>query len=185
MRARCLRCSATRPASWSRHAVRFSRLRRARVPHSPLLLQLVVILGTARLLGLAAAAPWAAARDRRDDRRHRARTDRARRNVPAVRMRSVFEPSSLPALDGLSQVGLVLFMFIVGAELRAPHGARQQLIAAGWISVMSVLVPMAFGWRRRHCSTSSSHRPASPSGRSRCSWPRRCRSRRSRSWPGS
>ena len=57
----------------------------------------------------------------------------------------VFEPSSLPALDGLSQVGLVLFMFIVGAELRMPHGARQQLIAAGWISTMSVLVPMVFG----------------------------------------
>ena len=57
----------------------------------------------------------------------------------------VFEPASLPALDGLSQVGLVLFMFIVGAELRTPHGARQQLVAAGWISVMSVVVPMAFG----------------------------------------
>jgi Kef-type K+ transport system membrane component KefB len=42
-------------------------------------------------------------------------------------------------------VGLVLFMFIVGAELRAPHGARRQLIDAAWISTLSVLVPMAFG----------------------------------------
>jgi len=114
------------------------------MPHSPLLLQLVVILGTARLLSLllrylgqppvigemtagivlgpivfGALAP----------------------GLHAV----VFEPESLPALDGLSQVGLVLFMFIVGAELRAPHRARQQMIAAGWISVMSVLVPMACG----------------------------------------
>ena len=114
------------------------------MPHSPLLLQLVLILGTARVLSmllrrlgqppvigemtagivlgpivLGALLPeWHA---------------------------QVFEPSSLPALDGLSQVGLVLFMFIVGAELRAPHGARRQLIDAGWISVMSVLVPMAFG----------------------------------------
>jgi hypothetical protein len=39
----------------------------------------------------------------------------------------------------------VLFMFIVGAELRAPHGARRQLVDAGWISAMSVLVPMIFG----------------------------------------
>lgn len=57
----------------------------------------------------------------------------------------VFEPASLPALDGLAQVGLVLFIFIVGAELRSPHGGRQQIVAAGWISVMSVLVPMACG----------------------------------------
>jgi len=32
----------------------------------------------------------------------------------------VFAKDSLPALEGLSQVGLVLFLFIVGAELRAP-----------------------------------------------------------------
>src|SRR5512141_1236498 len=112
--------------------------------HSPLLLQLVVILGTARLLSLllrylgqppvigemtagivlgpivfgALAPEWHA---------------------------HVFEPSSLQALDGLSQVGLVLFMFIVGAELRMPHGARRQLIAAAWVSTMSVLVPMGLG----------------------------------------
>jgi len=114
------------------------------MPHSPLLLQLVLILGTARLLSLllrrfgqppvigemtagivlgpivlgALLPEWHA---------------------------RVFEPSSLSALDGLSQVGLVLFMFIVGAELRTPHGARPQLVAACWISLMSVLVPMAFG----------------------------------------
>ena len=114
------------------------------MPHSPLLLQLVLILGTARLLSLVL---------------------RRLGQPPVIGEMTagivlgpivlgalfpvwhahVFEPSSLLALDGLSQVGLVLFMFIVGAELRAPHGARQQLIAAGWISSMSVLVPMIFG----------------------------------------
>jgi Kef-type K+ transport system membrane component KefB len=114
------------------------------MPHSPLLLQLVVILGTARFLSLllrylgqppvigemaagivlgpvvfgAFAPEWHA---------------------------HVFAPGSLGALGGLSQVGLVLFMFIVGAELRMPHGARPQLVAAAWIGSLSVLVPMVFG----------------------------------------
>ena len=114
------------------------------MPHSPLLLQLVLILGTARLLSLVL---------------------RRLGQPPVIGEMTagivlgpivlgallprwhaqVFEPSSLPALDGLSQVGLVLFMFIVGAELRAPQGARRQLVDAAWISLMSVLVPMAFG----------------------------------------
>lgn len=112
--------------------------------HSPLLLQLVVILATARVLGLilrylgqppvigemaagivlgpivfGAVAPELHAQ--------------------------VFEKSSLDALSGLSQLGLVLFMFIVGAELRLPMGACKQLIAAGWIGSFSVLVPMVLG----------------------------------------
>ena len=114
------------------------------MPHSPLLLQLVVILGTARLLSLLL--------------RHLGQPPVIGEMTAGIVLGPivfgalapglhavVFEPESLPALDGLSQVGLVLFMFIVGAELRAPHGARQQMIAAGWISVMSVLVPMACG----------------------------------------
>ena len=114
------------------------------MPHSPLLLQLVLILGTARLLSLLL---------RRLGQPPVIGEMTAGIVLGPVVMGAllpewharVFEPSSLPALDGLSQVGLVLFMFIVGAELRAPHGARRQLIDAGWISVMSVLVPMAFG----------------------------------------
>jgi Kef-type K+ transport system membrane component KefB len=112
--------------------------------HSPLLLQLVVILGTARVLGLllrycgqppvigemaagivlgpivlgAIAPEW---------------------------HEHVFAKSSLGALSGLSQLGLVLFMFIIGAELRLPMGVRKQLSAAGWIGTLSVLVPMALG----------------------------------------
>jgi len=114
------------------------------MPHSPLLLQLVLILGTARLLSLVL---------------------RRLGQPPVIGEMTagivlgpivlgallpqwhakVFEPSSLAALDGLSQVGLVLFMFIVGAELRAPQGARRPLVDAAWVSLMSVLVPMAFG----------------------------------------
>jgi len=112
--------------------------------HTPLLLQLVVILGAARILGLilryfgqpavvgemaaglllgpivfgAIAPQWHL---------------------------HVFEPSSLDALNSLSKLGLVLFMFIVGAELRLPLGVRQQLIAGSWIGILSVIVPMALG----------------------------------------
>ena len=57
----------------------------------------------------------------------------------------VFPVASLPALDGLAQIGLVLFMFIVGAELRLPGGARQQLTAASLVGVLSVMLPMALG----------------------------------------
>ncbi len=115
------------------------------MPHSPLLLQLVLILGTARLLSLVL---------------------RRLGQPPVIGEMTagivlgpivlgallpefhayVFERSTLPALEGLSQVGLVLFMFIVGAELRAPHGARRQLVAAAWVGCMSVAVPMAFGF---------------------------------------
>lgn len=114
------------------------------MPHSPLLLQLVLILGTARLLSYVL--------------RHLGQPPVIGEMTAGIVLgpvvlgallpewhAHVFDKASLPALDGLSQVGLVLFMFIVGAELRAPHGARQQMIAAGWIGVMSVLVPMAFG----------------------------------------
>jgi len=112
--------------------------------HSPLLLQLVIIIGTARLLGLAlrylgqpavigemaagivlgpivfgALAPeWHA---------------------------HVFDPASRAGLDALSQLGLVLFMFIVGAELRLPTGVRSQLVSASWIGLLSVLLPMGLG----------------------------------------
>ncbi len=112
--------------------------------HSLLLVQLIVILGTARLLGMilryvgqppvigemaagivlgpivfgALMPEWQAA---------------------------LFTPESLPSLSSLSQLGLVFFMFIVGAELRMPDGARPQLIASTWVGVLSVILPMALG----------------------------------------
>jgi len=54
----------------------------------------------------------------------------------------LFAPASLPALDGLSQIGLVLFMFIVGAELRLSGGVRQALRAAGAVGGLAVLLPI-------------------------------------------
>lgn len=59
---------------------------------------------------------------------------------------ALFERSSLAELDAISQLGLVLFMFIVGAELRLPFGARAQIMAASRIGVLSVLLPMALGF---------------------------------------
>jgi len=57
----------------------------------------------------------------------------------------LFPREKLAALEGLSQVGLVLFMFIVGAELRAPGGARERIVAAGWVGTLGVVLPMALG----------------------------------------
>ncbi len=57
----------------------------------------------------------------------------------------LFAPSSLAALDSLSQIGLVLFMFIVGAELRLPGGARRHLGASAVVGTLSVALPFALG----------------------------------------
>jgi len=57
----------------------------------------------------------------------------------------LFPRGQLGALEGLSQVGLVLFMFIVGAELRAPAGTRERLVGASWVGVLGVVLPMALG----------------------------------------
>jgi len=57
----------------------------------------------------------------------------------------LFPPDTLPALDALSQLGLVLFMLIVGAELRLPTGSRRALRTAGAVGVLAVLLPMALG----------------------------------------
>ena len=55
----------------------------------------------------------------------------------------LFAPASLPALNGLSQIGLVLFMFIVGAELRLPGSVRRTLRTAGVVGGLAVLLPIA------------------------------------------
>lgn len=58
---------------------------------------------------------------------------------------AIFPRDQLAGLDALSQIGLVLFMFIVGAELRAPGNGAAQARAAGWVGVLGVLAPMAAG----------------------------------------
>jgi Kef-type K+ transport system membrane component KefB len=112
--------------------------------HSPLLLQLVVILLVARTCGL--LLKWL--------------------GQPAVigemaagivlgpivfgafapeAHAALFAKDSLSGLGSLSMLGLVLFMFIVGAELRAPDGVRAQVKAAALVSVLSLALPMAMG----------------------------------------
>ena len=113
--------------------------------HSPLLLQLVIILGAARLLGLAL--------------RYVGQPPVIGEMAAGILLGPIvfgaiapqfhaqlFNPSSLPPLEGLSQLGLVLFMFIVGAEMRLPMGIRAQLVAASWVGVLAVVFPMALGF---------------------------------------
>lgn len=57
----------------------------------------------------------------------------------------LFPAASLPGLSSLATIGVVLFMFIVGAELRTPGGAGAQLKAAGWVGISSMVLPMALG----------------------------------------
>lgn len=58
---------------------------------------------------------------------------------------ALFPEESLGALNALGQFGMVLFMFIVGVELRAPRGVRAQLRAASYVGVLSIVLPMALG----------------------------------------
>ncbi|KRG45218.1 Na+/H+-exchanging protein [Stenotrophomonas pictorum JCM 9942] len=112
--------------------------------HTPLLLQLLVILAVARLCGLLL--------------RYLGQPPVIGEMAAGIVLgpivlgaafpgfhATLFAPASLPALSALSTLGLVLFMFIVGAELRAPDGVRAQLRSAGWVGILSVLLPMAMG----------------------------------------
>ena len=114
------------------------------MPHSPLLLQLVVILLTARVCGLLL--------------RYLGQPPVIGEMAAGIVLgpiilgsafpvfhASLFTADSLPALSSLSMLGLVLFMFIVGVELRAPQGVRAQFKSAGWVGILSVLAPMALG----------------------------------------
>ena len=114
------------------------------MPHSLLLLQLVIILATARGCGMLL--------------RHFGQPQVIGEMAAGIVLGPIvlgallpdfhaqlFAKDSLPALSALSTLGLVLFMFIVGAELRAPAGVRAQLKSAGMVAVLSVLLPMGLG----------------------------------------
>src|SRR3984957_20040701 len=122
-----------------------SSRRTAQMAHSPLLLQLIVILGCARILGLTlrffgqpmvigemvaglmlGPAVFGA--------------------VAPTLQAALFQRSSLPELDAISQLGLALFMFFVGVGLRLPEGAKAQITASSWTGGLSVLRPMALGF---------------------------------------
>jgi Kef-type K+ transport system membrane component KefB len=57
----------------------------------------------------------------------------------------LFSTASLAGLSSLSTVRLVLFMFVVGLELRADRDVRDQLKAAGYVGVLSVVAPTQLG----------------------------------------
>ena len=56
---------------------------------------------------------------------------------------ALFPAASLPGLSALSTLGLVLFMFVIGVEMRAPDGARAQVLAAARVAGLSALAPFA------------------------------------------
>ena len=58
---------------------------------------------------------------------------------------ALFAKPSLAPLSGLATVGVSLFMFIVGVELRAPEGSRTQVRSALAIGSLGVCLPMALG----------------------------------------
>ncbi len=58
---------------------------------------------------------------------------------------TLFAKASLPALSGLATLGVALFMFVVGVELRAPEGTRSQLRSAFSVGVLGVVLPLGLG----------------------------------------
>lgn len=58
---------------------------------------------------------------------------------------ALFPAASLPPLSALATLGLVLFMFIVGAELRAVEGSRAQVRAASAVGVLGIALPLLLG----------------------------------------
>ena len=60
--------------------------------------------------------------------------------APTLQMR-LFPADSLGALQGLSTLGLVLFMMVVGAELRVPRGSPRLLYSASWIGGLACVLP--------------------------------------------
>ena len=57
----------------------------------------------------------------------------------------LFSKASIAGLTSLSTLGLVLFMFLIGLELRMQNGVKAQLKAAGYVGVISTAVPMVLG----------------------------------------
>ena len=52
---------------------------------------------------------------------------------------AIFSAGSLAGLSALSTFGLVLFMFVIGLELRWPDGVRAQIRAATSVGVVALL----------------------------------------------
>jgi Kef-type K+ transport system membrane component KefB len=57
----------------------------------------------------------------------------------------LFSKALVAGLSALSTLGLVLFMFLIGLELRPQRGLKAQLAAAGSVGAASTLLPMVLG----------------------------------------
>ncbi|RZA13097.1 MAG: cation:proton antiporter, partial [Proteobacteria bacterium] len=57
----------------------------------------------------------------------------------------LFASSSLPPLSGLANIGVVLFMFIVGVELRAPEGTTAQVRSSVLVGLSGIMLPLLLG----------------------------------------
>ncbi len=57
----------------------------------------------------------------------------------------LFASASLPPLSGLANIGVVLFMFIVGVELRAPEGTKAQVRSSITVGVSGIVLPLLLG----------------------------------------
>jgi Kef-type K+ transport system membrane component KefB len=58
---------------------------------------------------------------------------------------ALFAKSSLPPLSGLATLGVTLFMFVVGVELRAPEGSRAQVRCAFTVGLTGIVLPLGLG----------------------------------------
>ncbi|PKV11273.1 cation:proton antiporter [Xanthomonas prunicola] len=57
----------------------------------------------------------------------------------------LFAAKSLPPLSGLATMGAVLFMFVVGVELRAPEGTKAQVRASLLVGLSGIVLPLLLG----------------------------------------
>ena len=57
----------------------------------------------------------------------------------------LFAKSTLAGLSSLATFGLVLFMFVIGLELRAHRSVKQQVQAAGAVGLLSMVAPFGLG----------------------------------------
>ncbi len=58
---------------------------------------------------------------------------------------ALFPAASLPSLSSLATIGLMLFMFTLGAEMRAVEGSRAQVRAAATVGVLGITLPLLLG----------------------------------------
>ena len=89
------------------------------------------------------------------------------------------------ALDIIAQIGVILYMFLVGLELNAGL-LRSRAHATVAISHASIVAPFLLGSDAGAVAVSATWpRPTCRSPASRCSWAWRCRSPRFPCWPAS